>query len=160
MLPAFLGKLHPRYKTPSNAVIMIGAVSCLAPFFGRPMLVWLVDAGGLGIVIAYLFVALSFLVMRHKRADMPRPFKVRFGKAVGIVAVLLSLGMVSLYLPGSPSALLPIEWVVFGAWMLLGLVIHKEGRSVRAPRIWGAKRGSLVMLVRMTFCVITSSRKI
>ena len=59
---------------------------------------------------------------------MPRPFKVRFGKAVGIVAVLLSLGMVSLYLPGSPSALLPIEWVVFGAWMLLGLGMYLWSR--------------------------------
>jgi len=139
MLPAFLGKLHPRYKTPSNAIIMIGAVSCLAPFFGRPMLVWLVDAGGLGIVIAYLFVALSFVVMRYKNANMPRPFKVPYGKLVGIVAVALSLGMVSLYLPGSPSALLPIEWGVFGAWMLLGLVMY----------LWARKRYGVAYSDRM-----------
>ncbi|MGO2504331.1 MAG: APC family permease, partial [Cobetia marina] len=49
MLPAALGKLHPKHKTPTNAVLLIGLLSCIAPFFGRPALVWIVDAGGLGI---------------------------------------------------------------------------------------------------------------
>jgi amino acid transporter len=49
-LPRSLGALHPRYNTPHNAVLLIGALSVLAPLFGRPALVWLVDAGGLGII--------------------------------------------------------------------------------------------------------------
>lgn len=129
MLPAFLAKLHPRYKTPVNAILMIGVFSSLAPFLGRPALVWLVNAGGLGIVIAYLFVALSFLVLRHREPGMPRPFKVRHGKWVGGFAVALSLGMVVLYLPGSPSALAPLEWGVFGGGMLLGLAMYAWSRS-------------------------------
>ncbi|GHB02269.1 APC family permease [Modicisalibacter luteus] len=129
MLPAFLAKLHPRHKTPVNAVLMIGIISSLAPFFGRPALVWLVDAGGLGIVIAYLFVALSFLVLRKREPDMERPFKVGYGKLVGGLAVALSLGMVFLYMPGSPSALLPVEWAVFGGWMILGLAMYAWSRA-------------------------------
>lgn len=35
MLPAFLGKLHPRYNTPINAILLIGALSIIAPLFGR-----------------------------------------------------------------------------------------------------------------------------
>ena len=54
MLPSFLAKLHPKYKTPCNAVILVGVISSLAPFLGRKMLVWLSDAGGLTIVVAYL----------------------------------------------------------------------------------------------------------
>ena len=57
MLPAFLGKLHPKYKTPKNAILLIGGLATLAPLFGRKMLVWIVDAGGFGIVIAYTCVA-------------------------------------------------------------------------------------------------------
>ncbi|REC95151.1 APC family permease [Kushneria indalinina] len=124
MLPAFLGKLHPKYKTPTNAIIMIGLLSTIAPFMGRPAMVWLVDAGGLGIVIAYLFVALSFLVLRKREPDMDRPFKVGNGRVVGALAVALSLGMACLYLPGSPSALTGIEWGVFGGWMVLGLAMY------------------------------------
>ncbi|WP_048307333.1 APC family permease [Halomonas sp. PR-M31] len=129
MLPAFLGKLHPRYRTPTNAILMIGILSSIAPFFGRPTMVWLVDAGGLGIVVAYFFVALSFVVLRYREPKLERPFKVSQGKLVGGLAVVLSLGMVMLYLPGSPSALLPVEWVVFGAWMILGLVMYFWSRA-------------------------------
>lgn len=124
MLPAFLGRLHPRHKTPVNAIILIGVLSIAAPLLGRPALVWLVDAGGLGIVIAYLMVALSFVILRLRAPDMPRPFLVSAGMPVGILAAILSLAMVCLYLPGSPSALIGIEWAIFGGWMLLGLVMY------------------------------------
>lgn len=128
MLPAFLGKLHPRYKTPTNAILLIGILSTLAPFFGRSTLVWLVDAGGLGIVIAYLFVALSFLILRLREPDMPRPYRISAGKVVGVLAVLMSLFMACLYLPGSPSALVPTEWGIFGAWMIAGLLLYGWAR--------------------------------
>ncbi|WP_431026375.1 APC family permease [Halomonas sp. H5] len=129
MLPAFLAKLHPKHRTPTNAILLMGILSCLAPFFGRPALVWLVVAGGLGIVIAYLFVSLSFVVLRIKAPEMERPFEVRQGMAVGVIAVLLSLGLIALYLPGSPAALAPAEWVLFLGWMGLGLVLYAWSRA-------------------------------
>lgn len=124
MLPAFLGRLHPKYKTPYNAILMIGLLSSLAPFLGRPALVWLVNAGGLGIVIAYLFVALSFLVLRRREPEMVRPFRVSSGYLVGTLALFFSIGLAVLYLPGSPSALSGVEWGVFAAWMVLGLLMY------------------------------------
>lgn len=129
MLPAFLGKLHPTYRTPTNAIIVIGVLSCIAPFFGRPALVWLVVAGGLGIVIAYLFVALSFVVLRRREPDMPRPFRVRHGMLVGWLSVVFSLGLIAMYMPGSPSALAPVEWLIFVGWMLLGLAMYAWSRK-------------------------------
>ncbi|MFW6344925.1 MAG: APC family permease [Halomonas sp.] len=128
MLPAWLGRLHPRYRTPTNAILVMGILSAIAPFFGRPALVWLVVAGGLGIVIAYLFVSLSFVVLRRREPEMERPFKVRRGKLVGGLAVLLSLGLTAMYLPGSPSALSTIEWGMFAGWMLIGLALYAWSR--------------------------------
>ncbi|MDT0512930.1 APC family permease [Halomonas sp. LES1] len=128
MLPAWLGKLHPHYRTPTNAILVMGVLSAIAPFLGRPALVWLVVAGGLGIVVAYLFVSLSFVVLRRREPDMERPFKVRHGKLVGALAVLLSLGLSAMYLPGSPSALSAVEWMLFAGWMLLGLALYAWSR--------------------------------
>jgi amino acid transporter len=120
-LPRSLGALHPRYNTPHNAVLLIGALSVIAPLFGRPALVWLVDAGGLGIVTAYAFVAWSFLRLRTQEPDMPRPYKVRNGHLIGWAALVLSLGIAVLYLPVSPAALIwPYEWLIVIAWVLLG----------------------------------------
>ncbi|SNS98538.1 amino acid/polyamine/organocation transporter, APC superfamily [Anaerovirgula multivorans] len=124
-LPAFLGELHPKYKTPTNAILLIGILSSFAPLLGRRMLVWLVDAGGLTIVVAYFMVALSFLVLRCKEPNMPRPYKVKNGKAVGFIAVVLSLGMMVLYLPGAPAALIwPYEWMIVLGWTVLGVIFY------------------------------------
>ncbi|MDD9896218.1 MAG: amino acid permease [Gammaproteobacteria bacterium] len=130
LLPAFLGKLHPRYRTPYNAILLIGGLSMIGPFFGRPVLVWLVDAGGLGIIIAYGMVAWSFLVLRKKEPDLERPYRVKFGKLVGILALVLSIGLGFLYLPGSPSALLwPQEWVIILGWVVLGAILFLSARK-------------------------------
>jgi amino acid transporter len=129
MLPGFLAKLHPTYKTPVNAILMVGALSIVAPFFGRPALVWLVDAGGLGIVVAYAAVAASFLVLRRREPDMPRPFRVAQGELVGWGALILAGGIVLLYMPGSPAALIwPYEWAIVGVWSLLGLAFYLWAR--------------------------------
>jgi amino acid transporter len=127
-LPAALGRLHPQYNTPHRAVLLVGVMSVIAPFFGRPALVWLVDAGGLGIVIAYAFVAWSFLVLRKREPDMERPYRVRSGPLVGWVALVLSLAIATLYLPGSPAALVwPYEWMIVLAWVLLGAAMYRSG---------------------------------
>lgn len=127
MLPAWFGKLHPHFRTPANAVLFIGALSVLAPLFGRPMLVWLVNAGGLNIVIAYLIVIMSFLVLRRREPDMERPFKVRAGVPVGITAFVLAFGLFLLYLPGMPAALSwPHEWVMVLAWWVGGAVLMRR----------------------------------
>lgn len=129
LLPAFLGELHPRYHTPVNAILLIGLLSIIGPFFGRPALVWAVDAGGLGIVIAYSMVALSFLVLRRKEPNLERPYRVPYGNLVGWLALLLSFGLGLLYLPGSPSALVwPQEWAIVIAWTFLGWVLYKFSR--------------------------------
>ncbi len=130
LLPAALGKLHPHYHTPVNAILLIGVLSIIGPFFGRPALVWVVDAGGLGIVIAYAMVAWSFLVLRRKEPELARPYKVPFGNLVGTLALLLSFGLGLLYLPGSPAALVwPQEWAIVIAWSVLGGLLYLSSRK-------------------------------
>lgn len=124
MLPSFLAKIHPKYNTPVNAILLIGGLATLAPLFGRKMLVWIVDAGGFGIVIAYTCVAISFLVLRYREPNMVRPFKVPAGKPIGVLTIILSLGLLVLYLPGMPSALAGIEWWIFLGWTVLGIVLY------------------------------------
>ncbi len=130
-LPKFLSDLHPRYNTPYKAILLIGALSMIAPFFGRPALLWLVNAGGLGISLAYILVTLSFLVLRYREPNMNRPFKVRYWRVVGFVAFFLSLGLARLYFPGSPAALLwPYEWSIIFIWIILGLIFSWQSNRI------------------------------
>ncbi|TQM02106.1 APC family permease [Pseudonocardia kunmingensis] len=122
MIPRWFAYLHPRYRTPTHALLFIGGLSVLAPLFGRQMLVWLVDAGGINIVVAFFLVALSFLALRRREPGMPRPFRTPAGTVVGWAAAALSLGLAVLYLPGMPAALIwPSEWLIVGIWWLVGL---------------------------------------
>jgi APA family basic amino acid/polyamine antiporter len=126
MLPAWLGRLHPRFRTPSRAILVIGLLSMLAPLFGRVLLVWIVDAGSFAVVIAYILVAVSFLRLRRTQPEMPRPFRLRHGEPIGWLALLGSLALLVLYLPGSPSALLwPVEWGLVAGWFLLGFAFYR-----------------------------------
>jgi alcohol dehydrogenase class IV/amino acid transporter len=123
MIPKAFSKLHPVYKTPVNALLLIGALTIVSIFFGRKMLVWVADAGNFGCCLAYCMVAVSFLIIRKKEPDAERPYKVPHYKLVGVLAVILSAFMVIMYmLPGSAAALVWQEWVMVGGWTVLGFV--------------------------------------
>lgn len=143
MLPTFLAKLHPKYNTPVNAILLVGALSVIAPLFGRQALVWFVNAGGLGIVVAYFFVAWSFVILRRKEPDMPRPFRAGRSPVIGYIAMLLSFGLAMLYLPFSPSSLVwPSEWMIVGGWALLGLGMYGYSRARFGKSTLNKRRGT------------------
>jgi amino acid transporter len=125
MLPGFLGKLHPKYNTPSNAILLIGGIATIAPFFGKSMMGWLVNAGSFGIVLAYVLVSISFVIIGKKYPDMERPYKVKNHKFVGNMAVILTILMLIAYIPGMIS----VEWVIVGAWALLGIVFYSLAKK-------------------------------
>ncbi|MBT6247360.1 MAG: APC family permease [Gammaproteobacteria bacterium] len=142
MIPAVFAKLHPRYNTPYISILLIGLLSCVSPLFGRTVLVWLVDAGSFAVVIAYIMVTWSFLRLRRSEPDMPRPFRVRYGKWVGRAALLLSCALFCLYLPGSPAALLwPYEWVMVLAGSMIGLAFYLWNRKAGVDALAGSTSG-------------------
>ncbi|UTR11766.1 APC family permease [Evansella sp. LMS18] len=124
MLPKSLGDLHPKYRTPYKAILLIAVPSTLAPLLGRPALVWFVEAGGLGLVIAWFMVAVSFIILRKKAPEMKRPFRLSGGTTIGWVAAFMSAGVVLLYMPGMPASLGTWEWVIVGGWILLGIILY------------------------------------
>ncbi len=125
MLPSVLGKLHPRFRTPHAAILLIGVLTFLAPLLGRNALTWFVNAGSFGAVIAYLFVAISFVRLRHSEPDLPRPFRLQpYGLAIGWLGVICCGALGLLYLPGSPSALIPMEWSIVVAWSAVGAACY------------------------------------
>ncbi|OAV62157.1 APC family permease [Enteractinococcus helveticum] len=124
MLPAWFGKLHPKYKTPANALYFIGGLSLLAPFFGENMLTWLVDSGAPSIIIAYFMVSVIFIVLRRRDPDMARPLRIggagRGGEIIGWASIILTGVLFSVYLPGMPSALGWQPWLIFAIWWGIG----------------------------------------
>jgi amino acid transporter len=125
MLPKVFGRLHPLHKTPHIAVIAIGLLSCLSPLFGSTVLLWLVNSSSFCVVVAYLLVPIAFLALRRTEPDLPRPFRVSHPRLVGYGAVLMSLALLSVFLPWSPAALgWPHEWGMLAIWALIGTALY------------------------------------
>jgi amino acid transporter len=131
-LPSALAHLHPRWRTPHRAVLLVGGFAVVSPLAGSTILVWLIDAGSFALVVAYALVAASFLVLRRREPELPRPFRAGRSAAVGWLALALSLAIGLVYLPGSPAALKwPWEWGICLAWAAAGLLLHAVARRER-----------------------------
>lgn len=143
MIPKMFGKLG-KHKTPEAAIILCGIACVVAPFFGRGVLVWLVDAASFGCVIAYMFVSISFCIIRKKKPEMARPYKVKAGRFVGVMAVLMAGFMTLLYIvPASFSAALVWqEWIVVGIWLALGAFFYFYSKKK-----YGAEFGRDIFIV-------------
>ncbi|MDR1246275.1 MAG: APC family permease [Clostridiales Family XIII bacterium] len=122
MLPAVFGKVHAKYESPTAAIVLVGVITCASPLMGKSALVWFVDASAFGTVVAYFMVALSFLFLRRKEPDLARPYKVKCGPLVGVLAVGVAGFFLYLYLPIGPAPLIAVEWALVLGWIALGVV--------------------------------------
>jgi amino acid transporter len=124
MLPEVFARLHPKYKSPYAAVFLVFLVVFFGPLLGKAALAYIIDACSLGTTVAYLMVALSFFILRYKEPEMRRPCMIKYGKVIGIIAVLTAAGFTILYLPFGPGALLAREYAMVGGWCLLGVIFY------------------------------------
>ncbi len=117
-LPKFFGKLHPKHRTPKNAIIFIMIISLIAPWFGREVLNWIVDMTSVcaALAFAYTTSAAAKIAYRHgQKAQM----------VTGIVGCVLALFFLSLLvIPGMPGFLSLQSRIVLGIWVGMGVVFY------------------------------------
>lgn len=132
MLPSIFSRLHSKYHTPYVAILFLGTLSIIAPFFGRVMLVWIVDAANFACCLAYGLVALSFLVLRKSKPNMPRPFRVKNSMLIGVFATIMAGFMAMMYVvPGTNCSLIWQEWIIIGGWVIMGFFL-----GIRSKRLY------------------------
>lgn len=145
MLPPVFGKLHPKYKSPTAALLLIGALGIAAIFLGSNALGWFVDASSFGTVVAYLCAAIAFLMLKYKEPDIERPFRAPLGKFMGVLSVLAGILFVCLYLPFSPSGGLGhMEWIMVAIWVVIGIILAIAVRFSDYSKISPAEREILI----------------
>ncbi|MEQ8423357.1 MAG: APC family permease [Cyclobacteriaceae bacterium] len=129
-----LGKSHPKFQTPYNAVLFTSVVTLMAAFLGRGAMIAFVDVGSFCIAAAFLGVSFSFLKLRKSFPNQHRPYLTPGGKVTGYISIVGSiLILIAITLPGSPAALVwPLEWLILIALSVLGIVfwvISKKSRE-------------------------------
>jgi APA family basic amino acid/polyamine antiporter len=114
LLPRPFAKTSPKTGTPVLITLTIGAlVAVVASFTPIGKLEEMVNIGTL---TAFALVSLAVPILRKRRPDLPRTFKVPFNPVLPVVAALFCV-----YL----ALNLSLEtWVRFLVWMVLGFAIY------------------------------------
>jgi len=108
------GELHPEFRTPWKANILIGAiVSLIAAFTPIEGISKMVNIGTL---LAFVLVSIAVWIMRKKEPNRARPFRAPAIWFVAPMGIIFNLGM-----------MLTLEWpnwVRLFVWLLIGLLIY------------------------------------
>ncbi|WP_265530691.1 amino acid permease [Sphingomicrobium marinum] len=114
LLPEFLSKVHPKWKTPHVVTAITGLVVATgAAFFPVGQLADIANAGTL---YAFAMVAIAVMVLRKTDADRPRSFRTPMLWLVG-PATVFGCAFLFLNLPAEAMMVLPI-------WTAIGIVIY------------------------------------
>lgn len=120
-----LAALHPRHGTPAAAIIAISGIGALLVLFGRGAILPLVNSVGVCFAMLFTMMALAFLKLRREQPDLPRPFRVRAGRLVGWLSMMLSMAMLVISLEQhwtGADGMLPLEWLLLLGWGGAGLL--------------------------------------
>jgi len=121
LLPAWFAQTHPTHHTPNNAILFVGAVSLAAPWFGREVIVWVVDMAALGTAFGYFYTCLA--AARLERTDQVVTSVA--DRRYALAGAALAAGfIVLLSTPGLPSFMALPSWIALAAWVALGLTFY------------------------------------
>ena len=117
-LPKWFAKLSPKYGTPKNAIIFTMCASLFAPWFGREILIWIVDMTSVGAAIVFAYTTASAAIIARKKGD-------RMQMWTGWIGCVFSLFFLALLIvPGMPGYLSFQSRVVLFAWIAIGVVFY------------------------------------
>lgn len=114
LLPKTLTQVHHKFKSPITSIIIVGVVSALISAF-LP-LEGIFELVNISALTAFIFLALSVIILRKQRPDIERKFKCPLVPVIPILSIIACLGLIT------QLKLITIE--VFGAWLLAGLTFY------------------------------------
>ncbi len=134
-LPEFTA-IHPRFHTPHKAIIFQTIVSILVLFlaFGvyKNLLSLLVPL----VLIMYIITLLAIPILRQRKPELKRPFKVWFGTIGPVIVSLFYTGILITWLLYEPSAprtfLIAIAVVATGLPLYILLEMYYNPKTIRS----------------------------
>jgi len=125
MIPQCFAKQHPKYGTPSNALIVCFVLSCLGPFLGMGVIDPLTSFSAAGFLVSWMLTSFSLVRLRKTEPDLPRPYKVPGGALTGWFAgICMTIILVMLFIPSAPTFIGKLAVILFICWMMLGFVLY------------------------------------
>lgn len=87
--PKFLGKIHPKFRTPSNALMINMLIGIIALLTGRTAEIITISV--FGAITLYIISMIALLRLRRTEPQLERPFKVPMYPAFPVVALIIAI---------------------------------------------------------------------
>jgi ethanolamine permease len=89
MAPVFLGKIHSRFQTPANALLINMIIGIIALFTGKTAEIITISV--FGALTLYIVSMIALLQLRKTEPGLQRPFKVPMYPVFPIVALIIAV---------------------------------------------------------------------
>jgi amino acid transporter len=122
ILPRWFGAVHPRYQTPSNAILFYAGFALLLALSGG--FVFLAAMSTVVRLMVYVMCIATLPVLKKKKPETEDQFRLPGGMVIPVVALLLSLWLMT-----HASAK---SWLITGIFMLVGSGLYYVSRRYRA----------------------------
>ncbi len=87
-IPTIFGHIHPKFKTPANALLLNMAIGIIALFTGKTGDI--ITIACFGAIMLYIFAMIAVLLLRKNEPGLPRPFRVPGYPFFPITALLIA----------------------------------------------------------------------
>jgi basic amino acid/polyamine antiporter, APA family len=120
MISARAATIHPRFQTPSAAVLCVGLATAACMLLGDAILVPVTEVGSVACAIGWAAACASCLALSRSGAAIitlspGERALAAFGLAVAVAMALMKI------VPGVPGHFTIYEWLALGIWILLGI---------------------------------------
>ena len=130
ILPQYFAKVHPKYGTPSRAIVMTLVLVLSLGWLGKGALTYFLDIGGFLTALAWGINAFNLWAIRRKYPELKGGFRNKhlwLPILGGVIAILIA---VATLIPGTGVSLVwPYEYVILGIWIVIGLISYFAGRK-------------------------------
>jgi len=112
--------VHPRYQTPSVAVLTVAAGTAVASLAGSQLLVPITEVGSFAAGFGWMMACGAYWAMRPAAADRAMA---ALGALVGASLLVMKL------VPAVPGHFTRWEFVALAVWILLGWAMHRRAAA-------------------------------
>lgn len=140
-LPPVLARVDPRSGAPRAAIVLVVVLTGVGIALGRGAILPIVDM--VSICLALSIILCLAVLLRRRRIDAETPsFVVPGGMPAILLALVGAVAMVGIALLQPlihNTGKVPLEWILLGAWAVIGVVVSLFAAGTRAADVDGAK---------------------
>jgi APA family basic amino acid/polyamine antiporter len=114
LLPRWFAKTHPTRRVPTRVTWIAGVGSAIIA--GLLPIGEAAQLTNIGILLAFVVVCVAVTVLRYRKPDLPRSFRLPWMPVVPAIGVVFSLWLITF--------LTPVTWLRFAVWLAIGLVVY------------------------------------